>query len=62
LIGMTTGKPDFLAGFLSAAPVNLALVMGVVAFPDYAWDIILGAASFLFALLLPKPRLGGRRR
>ncbi len=49
-------------GFLTAAPVNLALVLGVLAFPDYAWDIILGTGSFLVTILvLSLPRFSRSR-
>jgi hypothetical protein len=41
-----------LHGFLTAAPVNLALVMGVAAFPDHAWDIIVGTGTFLATILV----------
>jgi hypothetical protein len=58
---MFTARQGLLVGFLNAAPVNLALVMAVLGYPDHAWDIIAGAAAFVAALLMPawplrKPR------
>jgi hypothetical protein len=59
---MLTKTQNHLHAFLSAVPVNLALVIAVLGFPDYAWDIILGTGSFLGALLLlSSPRFSRSR-
>ena len=59
---MLTKTQNRLHAFLAAMPVNLALVMGVLGFPDYAWDIILGTGSFLVTVLfLSSPRFSRTR-
>ncbi len=59
---MSVANQTHLHAFLTAAPVNLALVLGVIAFPDYAWDIIGGMASFLATIMvLSLPRFNRTR-
>ncbi len=59
---MLTKTQGHLHAFLMAVPVNLALVIGVLGFPEYAWDIILGTGAFLGTLLILSSRRFSRPR